>query len=164
MMNEIIKGITQDLEELRYNTAIAKLMTWYNFLVKQESISIEEIEVYLKLLAPFAPHMTEELWQMAYGKWLMANGKKQSERFESIHLSEWPTYDEKFIVHDAVNLAVQVNGKLRGVLRLVQDSPKDEKGIRKLAEKDERVAKFLEGKTIKEVFYVVGKVINFVVA
>ena len=164
MMNETIKGVTEDMENLRYNTAISKLMIWYNFLVKQESISREEVEVYLKLLAPFAPHITEELWQMANGKWQMANRTDKRLGFESIHVSLWPTFDEKQIVHDVVNLAVQVNGKLRAVLVLNQDSPKDEKGIRELAMKDPRITKFLEGKSIKEVFYVVGKVLNFVVA
>ena len=78
----------------------------------------------------------------------MVNGKKQSERFESIHLSAWPTYDEKAIVHDVVNLAVQVNGKLRAVLRLDQDSPKDEKGIRELAMKDPRITNMCHSNTM----------------
>lgn len=154
-MNETIKGVTEDLEDLRYNTAISKLMIWYNFLVKQESISQEEIETYLKLMAPVAPHMTEELWQKLKG---------QSGKFESIHSSAWPTYNEDAIVHETFKLAVQVNGKLRGVLELDQNSPKDEKGIRELAEKEPGVAKFLKGKSIKKVIYVVGKILNFVVA
>lgn len=152
MMHETVKGITEDLEELRYNTGLAKLMIWYNFLVKQPQISKVEAETYLKLMAPFAPHMTEELYQMFNSK------------FESIHTSEWPTFEKDAIVHETVNLAVQVNGKLRGVLVLDQNSPKDEKGIRELAEKDLTVAKFLEGKSIKKVIYVVGKILNFVVA
>ena len=151
IMHETIKGVTADLEELRYNTALAKLMIWYNFLIKQDKITKEEAEVYLRLFAPFAPHMTEELWSLIGSEF-------------SIHKSNWPEFSEKQIVHEAINLAVQVNGKLRSILVLDQNSPKDEKGVRELAEKDEKVAKFLEGKTIKEVFYVVGKVLNFVVA
>ena len=65
-MHQTIKGVTDDMENLRFNTAIAKLMTWYNFLAKQTLISKEEKEVYLKMLAPFAPHMTEELWQQFF--------------------------------------------------------------------------------------------------
>ncbi len=151
MMNETVKGVTEDLEELRYNTAIAKLMIWYNFLVKQEQISHKEAETYLQLMAPLAPHMTEELWSML--------GKKFS-----IHNSDWPTFDEKQIVHEKINLAVQVNGKLRGVLVLDQSASKDEKSVRELAEKDPSIAKFLEGKTIRKVIYVVGKILNFVVS
>lgn len=165
-LNETVKGVTEDMEELRYNTAIAKLMTYYNFLVKQESLSREEVETYLKLLAPFAPHMTEELFQMIFAdtELISADQRKSAgNQWNSIHLSPWPEFDEKLIIHDVINLAVQVNGKLRGVLQLDQDSPKDKEGIRKLAEQDERIAKFLEGKSIKEVFYVSGKILNFVV-
>lgn len=150
MMHETVKGVTEDLEELRYNTALAKLMIWYNFLVKQPQISKEEADVYLKLMAPFAPHMTEELWSMLNNKF-------------SIHTSVWPEFDKDAIVHETVNLAVQVNGKLRAVLVLDQNSPKDEKGIRELAEKDPAIVKFIEGKSIKKVIYVVGKILNFVV-
>ncbi|HEX8932452.1 MAG TPA: leucine--tRNA ligase [Patescibacteria group bacterium] len=158
IMHETIKGVTEDLEELRYNTALAKLMTWYNFLVKQDEISKEETAVYLKLFAPFAPHITEELYQ----KLRIESGDFNSQL--SIHRSAWPEYAEQFISHEMVNLAVQVNGKLRGVLRLNENAPKDEKGIRALAEKDAKVASFLAGKKIKKVIYIVGKVINFVIA
>jgi leucyl-tRNA synthetase len=150
MMNETVKGITEDMEELRYNTAIAKLMIWYNFLVKQEEISREETETYLKLFAPFAPHMTEELWSRLGNDF-------------SIHKSAWPKYDEAAIVHETISLAVQVNGKLRSVLKVSKDSPQDEAEIRKLAEKEAGVAKFLEGKSVKKVIYVKGKILNFVV-
>lgn len=151
MLHETIKGVTEDMEELRYNTALSKLMIWYNFLVKQDAISLEEAKVFLQLLAPFAPHMTEELWEMLGQKF-------------SIHKSLWPSFEEKEIVHEVINLAVQVNGKLRGVLYLDQSAPKDKESIIELAKNDERVSKFLEGKAVKEVFYVVGKVLNFVVA
>jgi leucyl-tRNA synthetase len=110
-------------------------------------------------MAPIAPHMTEDLYQLFSSKF-----KAQSSKFASIHTSEWPTFEENAIVHETINLAVQVNGKLRGVLVLNQNSPKDEKGIRDLAQKDPAVAKFLEGKSIKKVIYVASKILNFVVA
>jgi len=150
IMHETIKGVTIDLEELRYNTALAKLMTYYNFFVKQDKISREEVEVYLKLLAPFAPHMTEEVWERLGNKF-------------SIHSGGWPSYDEDALIQEITNLPVQVNGKLRAILILQHNDPKDGKSIRDRAQKDKRVAKFLEGKTITEVIYVVGKVLNFVV-
>jgi len=150
MLNETVKGVTEDMEHLRYNTAISKLMIWYNFLVKQDELVKEEVETYLKLLAPFAPHITEELWQK------IGSG--------SIHISAYPKYDEKQIVHETINLPVQINGKLRAILVLDHKSPKDEEGIRSLAEKDPRVAKFLEDKKVKEVIFVPGKILNLVVA
>jgi leucyl-tRNA synthetase len=150
MLNETVKGITEDYEALRYNTVLAKLMTWYNLLAKQVQVSQEEAEVFVKLLAPLAPHMTEELWEKFGNKF-------------SIHTSAFPTFKSEAIVHDVIKLAVQVNGKLRGVLVLDQNAPKEEKGIVELAKKEPTVAKFLEGKSIKKVIYIVGKIINFVV-
>jgi leucyl-tRNA synthetase len=149
MLHETIKGVTEDLEELRYNTALAKLMTHYNFLSKQKTISKEEAEVFLKLFAPFAPHITEELWQT------MGNNF-------SIHTSAWPSYEAKFIQEDRVKIPVQVNGKHRGTLEVASETISDKELIEKMAKKDKGVAKFLEGKTVRQIIYVPGKVLNFV--
>jgi len=158
MMHETIKGITEDMENLRFNTSIAKLMIYYNFLSKQAFLTREEVEVYLKLFAPFVPHMTEELWHdLGY------SGKGEKKKFESIHTSEWPTYDEKYLKQDSVIVAVQVNGKLRATLTVpVADKDKKEL-LEKMAREDEQVVKFLNGK-IKQIIHVPGKILNFVVA
>jgi len=149
MMHLTIKGITEDMENLRFNTSIAKLMTYYNFLAKQPWVSREEEEVYVKLLAPFAPHMTEELWA------LLGNAF-------SIHTSEWPVFDEKYLKQDTVTIAVQINGKLRGTI-VVAVSDKDNKVLlEKMAREDEHVIKFLEG-TVRKVILVPGKILNFVI-
>lgn len=149
-MHLTIKGVTEDMEELRFNTAIAKLMTWYNFLAKQPSITREEVEVYLKLLAPFAPHMTEELWEQLGNEF-------------SIHTSAWPQFEAKFITKDVVTIAIQVNGKLRTTLQVSSEEAKEQKGIQKAAEEDENVKKFLGEGDIKKVIYIPGKILNFVV-
>ncbi|HVA96362.1 MAG TPA: leucine--tRNA ligase [Candidatus Acidoferrales bacterium] len=149
MMHQTIKGITEDLENLRFNTAIAKLMTYYNFLSKQQGLHRDEVEVYLKLLAPFAPHMTEELWA------------EMGNQF-SIHTSDWPTYDEKYLKQESVTIAVQVNGKLRGTVTVSVSDNDNKAMLEKMAREDEHVAKFLEG-TVKKVILVPGKILNFVV-
>ncbi|HWY78892.1 MAG TPA: class I tRNA ligase family protein [Candidatus Sulfotelmatobacter sp.] len=149
MMHKIVKGITEDMENLRFNTSIAKLMTYYNFLSKQDSLSREEIEVYLKLFAPFAPHMTEELWTD------MGNPF-------SIHTSEWPTFDEKYLKEDKVTIAVQVNGKLRGTLVVSVSEKANQAFLDELARKDKHISKFLKG-TIRKIILVPGKILNFVV-
>jgi leucyl-tRNA synthetase len=155
MMHMTIKGITEDMENLRFNTSIAKLMSYYNFLSQQTSVSREEVTVYLKMLAPFAPHMTEELYQE------LATGDK-GRGFVSIHTSEWPTYDEKYLKVDTLTIAVQVNGKLRTTLR-VSVADKDKKELlEKMAKADEHVSKFLDG-NIRKVIHVPGKILNFVV-
>ena len=149
MMHETIKGITEDMENLRFNTAIAKLMTYYNFLAKKPVLTQKEIDVYLQLFAPFAPHMTEELWAMAGNAF-------------SIHTSEWPAFDEKYLKVDTVTIAVQVNGKLRATIS-VPVADKDKKDLlEKLAREEEHVGKFIvDG--VKKVILVPGKILNFVV-
>ncbi|MGI8419556.1 MAG: leucine--tRNA ligase [Candidatus Levyibacteriota bacterium] len=159
-MHQTVKGVTEDLEYLRFNTAIAKLMTWYNFLAKQPSLSQEEVETYLKLFAPFAPHMTEELYQVLKNKeWRI---EKKEKDFHSIHMSAWPTYDEKFLTQVTVTVAVQINGKLRGTVVVDAKDKEDKALIEKLAREQESVSKFLAG-DIKHVIFVPGKILNFVV-
>jgi leucyl-tRNA synthetase len=165
MMHKTIKEVTEDISNLLYNTSIAVLMEWYNFLSQQESISKEEIEVFLKLLAPFAPHISEELYQL-----LSPPEARQGDRneFSSIHVSTWPTFDPKFLVKEEIIIIVQVNGKLRGNIKVQSSSiqqaqNKVQSYVEDLAKKDPNVSKHLEGKSIKKTIYVEGKVINFVV-
>ncbi len=150
MLHKTIRGVTDDMENLRYNTAIAKLMTYYNFLSKLQTLSKDEAEAYLKLLAPFAPHMTEELWEKIGNK-------------PSIHTSTWPVYDASYLEEETVKIPVQVNGKLRGTLELAANEIGDETKIELMAKEDERIAKFLDGRAVKKMIYVPGKVLNFVV-
>ncbi len=177
MMHRTIAGVTEELKNLRYNTAIAKLMSWYNFLAKQESVSREEMEIYLKLLAPFAPHITEELWQaLNYPE----RGAELRGKDWSIHASKWPKFDPKYIKDVVVKIPVQVNGKLRETIE-VQSSllggqaklkvphkgttffEGSQSEIERMAKECDNVRKYLEGKKILRVIYVPGKVINFVV-
>lgn len=157
LMHETIKGVTEDLENLRYNTAIAKLMIYYNALSKQPIVAKEEVKVYLQLLAPFAPHMTEELWEM------LGFQKEAAQKGHwSIHRSLWPAYDEKYIVEEALTIAVQVNGKLRGTVRIAADEKGNQKLVEKLVAEESSVQKFLQG-TIRKIIYIPGKIINYVV-
>jgi leucyl-tRNA synthetase len=163
IMHETIKGVTEDLENFRYNTAIAKLMTWYNFLAKQPHVSREEARVYLQLLAPFAPFMTEELWQE-----LRLGSKKQEARSKgdnswSVHTSAWPVYEAKFLTSDEVTIAVQVNGKLRTTLVMSTERSQDRDFVEGEAMKDEKANAFISKGKLKHVVYVPGKVLNFVV-
>ncbi len=150
-----IKKVDEDLLSLSFNTAIAALMECVNDLYKikaEDSYSSEEwrwsLETLLQLLAPFAPHITEELWQ-------------QLGHDKSIHLSKWPSYDEKYLVKDTVSIAIQVNGKLRGEVEVAAGA--DEEAVVKAAKAHEKVASYLDSKTIRKTIYVPGKLVNFVV-
>lgn len=150
MMHRTIKGNTEDMEALRLNTGVAKLMTWYNFLREQKSVTRGETEAYLKLLAPFAPHMTEELWH-------------RLGHTDSIHNSSWPTYEEKYLLTDNVVVAIQINGKTRESVEIPTEKIKEQAYIEEQAKSLEKVQKYLSGATVRKVIYVPGKIINFVV-
>ena len=150
-----IKRVSEDLSEMGFNTAIAALMELTNELYKLKNevpmgspVWKESLESTLKLLAPFAPHMTEELWA-------------QIGHEDSIHTSEWPVFDEQFLSEDSVTIAVQVNGKLRGTITAPSDV--DEDRAIELAKSDERINKYLSDAQLKKVIYVSGKLLNFVV-
>jgi leucyl-tRNA synthetase len=157
-MHRTIKGVTEDLENLRYNTAIAKLMEFYNalnsFYTKYQILDTKYVQNFLLLLAPFAPHMAEELWQeLGYSV--------KGEGFSSIHKEKWPEFDPKMIEESEVTIVVQVNGKRRAELKVESGKLKDESLMKKEAEN--AVAKYLEGKEIRKTIYVKGKIVNFVV-
>ena len=160
MMHKTIKKVTEDMEGLRFNTAVAALMEYYNFLSDQEGISREEADVYVRLLAPIAPFMAEELWQGLQG----TEETQETDVFRSVHKQSWPSFDNKYLISDVVTIVVQINGKMRASLEVESGKLKDHKEIEDLARKDERVAKHLAGNTIQKVIYIPGKVINFVTA
>lgn len=153
--HKAIKKVSEDLHQLAFNTAIAALMELTNELYKLKaeqgfvagkSWQFALISL-LQLLAPFAPHVTEELWQQ-----LGQNG--------SIHVSQWPDWDEKYLVSDTMTIVVQVNGKVRAQLQVTSDA--DETNITEQAKKDEHVAVYLKGKEIRKTIYVPGKLVSFV--
>jgi leucyl-tRNA synthetase len=149
-MNQAIKGVTEDIEAFRYNTAIAKIMTYYNYLSHKAEVSTVEAKVLIQLLAPFAPHMTEELWH-------------ELGETKSIHISSWPEYDNAAIEKSVAVIVVQVNGKLRGTFEL-SDAKATQEEVERIARVDPGVQKHLEGKTVTKVIYVPGKILNFVVS
>lgn len=152
IMHKTIKKVTEDIETIKLNTAIAALMEWLNYLTKKPYVTGYELRVMLLLLAPFAPHLTEELWQSS-------KFKVQSLKFESVHLQPWPKYDEKYLKEDKINLPVQVDGKLRGVITIATDHT--EAVVTEMALKDPKIANYLRGKKYKTI-YIKGKIFNFI--
>lgn len=148
LFHSTIKKVTDDLEELKFNTAISALMILVNALEKESEIQKSRFQILLVLLSPFAPHITEELWAQL--------GEKKS-----IFLAPWPKYDAKKIVAESVNVAVQVNGKVRSVLAIATGTSEDEVKAQALA--DEKVQAHLAGKTVRKVIYIPGKIISIVV-
>jgi leucyl-tRNA synthetase len=150
-MHKTIKKVGEDLNTFQFNTAVASLMTWLNFLSAKEKISKEEYETFLKLLAPFAPFITEEIWQLI------------NPSATSIHLQEWPSFQSKYLVEEKTAIIVQINGKLRDTVLVESVKVKTQNAVEQQAMDSEKVKKHLEGQTIKKVIYVEGKLLNFVI-
>jgi leucyl-tRNA synthetase len=151
-----IKKVGSDLEDLGFNTAVAAMMEMVNELYKikaEDHFSNQKnwrfaLESLLQLLAPFAPHITEELWsQMGHS--------------DSVHTSKWPEYDEQYLVSETMTIVVQVNGKVRAQLELPVGT--DETAVKEAALKDEKIAERLAGKNPKKVIYVPNKLVSIVI-
>lgn len=145
--HQTVKKVTEDIENLRFNTAIAQMMIFVNEVYKAPNVPQEYLENFLKLLNPFAPHLTEELWEFL--------GHQGTIAYEP-----WPTYDEAKTIHDEVTIIVQVNGKLRDRLIVARDT--DAKELENLALSNERIQGFFKGMTIQKVIVVPNKLVNIV--
>ncbi|SCC04935.1 leucine--tRNA ligase [Weissella bombi] len=146
--NETVKKVTDDYENLRFNTAISQMMIFVNEAYKQENLVVEYVEGFIKLLNPIAPHITEELWSYLHAG-------------ESIAYAKWPTYDEAALVDDEIEIILQVNGKLRGRVTVPADA--DREAMIKIASNEEAIQKQLDGAEPKKVIAVPGKLVNFVI-
>ena len=146
-IHKAIKKVSSDIEAMKFNTAIACLMTLINEIYAVGKISKDDLVIFIKLLCPFAPHLCEEIWETIGGEGLLS-------------LSQWPEYEESKTVEDSIEIGVQVNGKVRGTIVIPNGCAKEE--ALELAKKDERVASFLEGKTLVKEIYVPNKIVNFV--
>jgi leucyl-tRNA synthetase len=155
-----IQSVSRDLAGLKYNTAIAKLMEFTNWWMDHEDEVDQKIAVdFLKLLAPFAPHMTEELFQNI--KYQIANIKIHE--FTSIHLQPWPTYDSNLVLSTSVTMVVQINGKLRDSFNVDKEKAMNQQMIEQLIKESAKAQKWLKDEEIKKIIFVPAKLINFVV-
>ena len=147
--HQTVKKVTDDFEGLRFNTAISQMMVFINEGYKADKIPKEYVEGFVKLLSPIAPHVAEELWE-------------KLGHTETITYAQWPTYDETKMVDDEVEIVVQVNGKVRTKMVVAKDSTKEELEAAALA--DESIQKAAEGKQIRKVIAIPGKLVNVVIA
>ncbi len=148
-MHKTIQKVSDDIENMRFNTAISALMIYVNTLEKHGKIRQDEYENLLKLLAPFAPHITEELW------------REELKHTDSIHQEHWPRYDETQLIQSEVIVPIQVNGKVRAsaYLSVTLSSDKVKKSVLEMPE----IKKWIDGKDIKDFIYKPGRIINIVV-
>lgn len=148
LINQTIKKVSEDYENLKFNTAIAQLMTLLNEIRSRGEINKKEFETYIILLNPVAPHLTEELWEMM--------------GFEGeLNQASWPEYDENKLSFDTFEMPVQINGKVRATVTMSKDSSKED--ALKLAYADNNIKTYVEGKQAKKIIYVTGKILNIVI-
>lgn len=147
-LHKTIKKVSTDIEEQKYNTAIAALMTFLNEVGKEKKIGRAQLLCFVKLLNPFAPHIAEEIYQNQGGE-------------GSLQLASWPEHDEAKTVDESIEIGVQVNGKLRATVTIPTDCEKSE--ALALAKADEKVQAALEGKNLVKEIYVPNKIVNLVV-
>jgi leucyl-tRNA synthetase len=173
-MHKTIKKVTEDIEKFHYNTAISAIMEYVNLLrenavkyktknvskVKSNDVWKEALENLALLLAPFAPFMTEEVWE----KYINAKMKRKQSSFKSIHKSSWPKYDSNVVKDREVNVVIQVNGKLRSVIKVDRRYIKDKEKIIKFAKEDKKISDWIANRKINDTIYVTGRLVNFVVS
>lgn len=146
-LHKLIKKVTEDIEGLHFNTAISAMMIFVNHMYKTGKVTKETAEKFSLVLSPYAPHLAEEIWNTLGHTTTLAYEK-------------WPEFDPKLIIEDTITMAVQINGKTRGTFEVSKDISKED--FFALVKADEKVAKFLVGTIVKEIF-VPGKICNFVV-
>jgi leucyl-tRNA synthetase len=147
LLHKTIKKVTEDIEHMRFNTAISSMMIFTNHCYKIGTVTKETAGTFALLLSPFAPHLGEEIWNRL--------GHSSTLAYVS-----WPSFDEALAKDDLITVAVQVNGKLRGTLEVAPDIAQAD--VLEMAKADENVKKFLTGAIVKEI-YVPGKIVNLVV-
>ena len=148
MIHKAIKKVTNDIEEMKFNTSVATFMTMVNEFTKSKKITRAEYKTFLQLLNPFAPHVTEEIWEQIGEKTELAK-------------TPWPKYDEAKTIDDEIEIPVQINGKLKATVTVTKDA--DKETIDKTVESNETISKLIEGKEIVKKIYVPGKIYNIVI-
>ena len=147
-LHKVIKKVTEDIDQMKFNTAVAAMMSLQNDIYEQGHLTKDEFETFITILNPFAPHLTEQLWEECGNQSILS-------------ISPWPEYDEEKAADESVTYAVQVNGKLRGTISVPAETSKED--ALAAAKADEKVAGYLEGKTLVKEIFVPGRMISFVV-
>ena len=147
-LHKTIKKVTEDIDSLKFNTAISQSMILANEMEKSKNISLTDYKSFLVLLSPFIPHITEELWETL-------------EEEKSIHLQSWPKFDPKLIIDSEITMVIQVNGKVRDQIKVPAEISEDD--AKKLASESEKVQKWIKGKEIRKIIFIKGKLVNIVV-
>lgn len=148
VLHQTIKKVGNDINNLSFNTAISQMMIFTNAMQDQQTLNKQVMSEFVKVLAPFAPHLAEELWERLGNK-------------TSVHLEQWPQYEEKYLVENTVTIVFSINGKPRDTVQVAKDTAKEV--LEKMAQENEKVKRNLEGKKVVKTIFVPNKMVNIVV-
>jgi leucyl-tRNA synthetase len=148
VLHQTIKKVGEDIEVMKFNTAVSQLMILTNGLADEKIIGRAAWQAFLETLAPFAPHLAEELWEKLGNK-------------KSVHLAEWPKYNPALIIEEEIDLIIQINGKVRDSIKVKAAISEEE--AKKVAVESEKVKKWIDGQKIKKIIFVKGRLVNIVV-
>jgi len=152
-LHATIKKVTEDLDGMRFNTAISAMMVFVNEAIAWETKPVSALRDFVILLAPFAPHIAEELWAKLGSSFVI--------RHSSLSYAAWPTFDASLLIEDTLEIPVQVNGKLRDVIKVAANA--DNATLEAAALASEKAKPFMDGKTVRKIIVVPKKLINIVV-
>lgn len=154
LLHKTIKKVTEDIEQFNFNTAISALMVLSHEFETFPEISVDDIRIFLQLCAPFAPHISEEIWaELSPKKFLRST--------QSIHLSTWPTYEESYLQESTATVIIQINGKVRDEVNVPIET--SEEDVVKIALEREIVKKWLNGSPVRKIIYIKGRILNLVI-
>jgi len=148
LLHKTIKKVGDDIETMKFNTAVSQMMIFMNFAGKFDALPRPAMEKFLIILAPFAPHLSEELWSELGHK-------------KSIFKEAWPEYNPELVKDEVINLVIQVNSRVRETMEVSADISEEE--AKKIALESEKIKKWIEGKEVVKIIFVKGKLINIVV-
>jgi leucyl-tRNA synthetase len=148
VLHKTIKKVTDDIAGFNLNTAVSSMMICINEMEKAETVTADNFKKFLQILAPFAPHVAEELWHNL--------GEKKT-----IHQAGWPTYDTKLIIDDTATIAIQINGKTRATIEVAQNSQQAD--IENMAKQHPDIIRHMADREVIKTIYVPNRLINFVV-
>ena len=149
IIHKTLKSVTEDLNNFKFNTAISRMMEMSNAVVSSKALSKANKSYIYRMISPFSPHLAEELW------------RRDLNKKSSIFDSEWPKYNQNFVLDSTVNVAVQVNGRLRGSLQV--DKKLDKEKVLFMSKEIDNVKKYIDSGTLIKEIYVPGKIVNFVI-
>ncbi len=164
ILNRSTKEIGENIKNLKFNTGVSGLMKLLN-AIEDKWLTTKQYETFIKLLAPFAPHLAEEIWsRFFFKKSRIRDSRSESgmvpSGYKSVHLEKWPEYDEKYLQEEMVDLVVQINGKTRAILNMARDL--SEAKVKEIALSSEKVRRHLGEKLVKKIIFVANRLINLI--